>query len=372
MKKSKFDLTIDARMIHHSGIGRILREIIFRLASKFKLFLILPPDGVYYAEKYGIDYKVSNIPIYHPLEHFIFFFESKKAKVFWSPHYNIPLFLYPGTQRVTTICDLNHIEFASDLSILKRIYSYLTMRLALLFSKAIITISAFTKQEINRYFPGFDKKINDIHLGIKERRTIDTDFVRKKYSLPDDFMLFVGNVKPHKNIKVVLQAMTFLSDDQLKQMPLVIVGKKEGFLTPDLTLSSLLKNPRLNKYVHFLGFVDDEDLDSVYSAASLFVFPSLYEGFGFPPLEAMQNYISILCSDATSLPEVCGNAVEYFDAQNPSDLYDKIDAFLKKPRLSDQLKSRYDLHLAKFSWEICAKKYFDIFESLIISPRNQN
>jgi glycosyltransferase involved in cell wall biosynthesis len=372
MKNNTFDITIDARMIHHSGIGRILREIIFRLADNFKIFLILPPDGVYYAEKYSIDYRVSNIPIYHPSEHFTFFFDSKKAKVFWSPHYNIPLFLYPGAKRVTTICDLNHIEFGSDLSILKRIYSNLTMRLALLFSKAIITISAFTKQEINRYFPGFDKKINDIHLGIKERGTIDIDVVQKKYSLPDNFMLFVGNVKPHKNIKVVLQAMTLLTDDQLTKMPLVIVGKKEGFLTPDLTLSSLLENPRLSSYVHFLGFVDDEDLDSVYSAASMFVFPSLYEGFGFPPLEAMQNYIPILCSDATSLPEVCGNAVEYFDAQDASVLSKKIDAFLKNPPLSNQLKYRYDLHLAKFSWEKCAKKYFEIFESLIISPRNQN
>lgn len=190
--------------------------------------------------------------------------------------------------------------------------------------------------------------------------------------LPEKFMLFVGNVKPHKNIKVVLQAMNLLSDDQLGQLPLVIVGKKDGFLTPDLALSSLLEDPRLSSYVQFLGFVEDEDLDSVYSSASLFVFPSLYEGFGFPPLEAMQNYIPILCSNATSLPEVCGDAVQYFDAHKPLDLSEKISSFLKNPPQSDQLKYLYDHHLAKFSWEICAKKYIDIFESLIFSPRNPN
>lgn len=371
MFKHSYDVVIDARMINHSGIGRILRETIFRLSRNFKLFLILPSDGVSYAIQYGLDYRVTNIPIYHPAEHFLFFKDSYNGEVFWSPHYNIPFFLFPGTKRVTTICDLNHIEFGSELSVPKRFYARITMRLALLLSRKIITISAFTKNELNRYFPGFDNKIHDIHLGIKERSEVNVEFVRKKYSLPPHFMLFVGNVKPHKNIKVVLQAMNGLPNETLHKMPLVIVGKKEGFLTPDLTLNSLLKNPVLSQHVYFLGFVDDNDLDSVYTASSLFVFPSLYEGFGFPPLEAMQNNVPVLCSTSTSLPEVCGNAVTYFNPNDPIELAQKISMFIDSPPDKISMSEMYKQHLSHFNWEECAERYKQVFETVIHSSPNQ-
>lgn len=366
-----YDIIIDARMINHSGIGRILRETLFRLTKKFKIFVIIPPSGVPYVLQHGLNYRVSNVPIYHPAEHFMFFKDSFKGKVFWSPHYNIPFFLFPGTPRVTTICDLNHIEFGKELSFPKRIYANITMRLALFFSKKIITISAFTKNEINRYFPGYNDKILDIHLGIKERSEVNVEAVSLKYSLPKNFMLFVGNVKPHKNIKVVLQAMKLLSGDVLQKMPLVIVGKKEGFLTPDLTLNSLLKDPNISSYVHFLGFVDDNDLDSVYAASSLFVFPSLYEGFGFPPLEAMQNNVPVLCSTSTSLPEVCGSAVEYFNPNDSKELAEKILVFVKNPPDRLSLLKIYENQLRQFNWEECAEKYIQVFETVIHSDTNK-
>ncbi len=371
MNDSLYDIIIDARMINHSGIGRFLREIIFRLSRSFKLFLILPHDGISYAVQYGLNYRLSQIPIYHPAEHFLFFRDSYKGKVFWSPHYNVPFFLFPGTKRVTTIHDLNHIVLSADLKFPRNVYAKILMRLALLLSNKIITVSDFTRSEINLNIPGYNKKIKVIHLGIKERGEVNIDFVRTKYSFPQKFMLFVGNVKPHKNIKVILQAMNLLPDEMLMNMPLVIVGEKEGFLTKDNTLNSLLMNPLLSKYVHFLGFIDDRDLDSVYAASSLFVFPSLYEGFGFPPLEAMQNNVPVLCSLTTSLPEVCGNAVTYFNPNDPQELAQKISDFISNPPNRLSISKVYEQHLRNFNWEECTEKYIQVFDNLTHSIPNQ-
>ncbi len=358
-------------MINHSGIGRFLREIIFRISAKINVFLILPEDGVFYAEAHSLDYRVSKVPVYHPLEHVLFFWDSFRCNVFWSPHYNVPLVLFPGTKRVTTIHDINHIVFGADLCFPKNIYAKFIMRLALSLSNKIITVSNFTKSEINLYMPGYNSKMDVVYSGIKEQNVINVEFVRTKYSLPPRFMLFVGNVKPHKNIKVVLQAMNLLPKETLQKMPLVIVGKKEGFLTPDHTLNALLKNPLLSQFVHFLGFVDDKDLDSVYSASSLFVFPSLYEGFGFPPLEAMQNNIPVLCSTSSSLPEVCGNAVTYFNPADPLELSHKISDFISNPPDKFSMTKVYEHHLIHFNWDECAEKYIKVFETVINSIPKQ-
>lgn len=371
MKNSFYDIIIDARMINHSGIGRYLREIIFRLSRSFKLFLILPYGDISYPLQYGLDYRLSNIPIYHPAEHFLFFMDSYRGKVFWSPHYNVPFFLFPSTKRVTTIHDLNHIVLSAELKFPRNLYANILMRFALLLSNKIITVSNFTRSEINFNIPGYNKKIKVIHSGLKERGDVNVDHVRTKYSLPQNFMLFVGNVKPHKNIKVILQAMNLLPDEILQNMPLVIVGKKEGFLTNDNSLNSLLMNPSFSKYVHFLGFIDDKDLDSVYTASSLFIFPSLYEGFGFPPLEAMQNNVPVLCASTSSLPEVCGNAVTYFNPNNPQELAQKISDFISNPSKSLSISKVYEQHLRNFNWDECTEIYTQIFDSLIHSSHNQ-
>ncbi|MFK5953154.1 MAG: glycosyltransferase family 1 protein, partial [Desulfobacterium sp.] len=185
----------------------------------------------------------------------------------------------------------------------------------------------------------------------------------KKRSRPHakPYFLFVGNVKPHKNLTRLLEAFELLPSNISQE--LIIVGKKEGFITHDSMVEK--KAVSMKQRVHFTGYVDNELLHQYFVHADALIFPSLYEGFGLPPLEAMACGCPVLVSNAASLPEVCGDAAIYFDPYSIKDMADKIKHLLSDKALQDKMRIKGLERAKKFTWKKSALETAKTIEELL-------
>ncbi|MCZ4224378.1 glycosyltransferase family 4 protein [Pedobacter rhodius] len=304
--------------------------------------------------------------VYSVREQFEFSWKIPRVDIFWSPHYNIPLLPIKAKVRIVTIHDVYHLAYRSELTLKQKIYSKIVLAAAVKLSKKVITVSEFSKSEIIKYLK-FDKnKINVIENGVKQIRNLKSfDAIQKKYNLPSKYILYLGSVKPHKNLKRLLEAYEQLNSTVKEANKVVIVGKVDGFITGDPKLISYIReNPSLKENVVFTGFIEDVDMDAIYSNANIFVFPSLYEGFGLPPLEAMLNECPVTTSSIPSLKEVCGNAAMYFDPSNIEDIKQKIESFIMDEDLKQQFVERGKICVKNFTWKNSYEKHLKIFDTI--------
>lgn len=362
----KKKLIIDARMINGSGIGIYLRNVIDSLTG-FNITLIGKQSELrsYEAKMRLIHFDAH---IYSIKALMLLPLIIPRCDIYWSPHFNAPWLPVRAHKRVVTIHDLYHVSNESSLPWYQKVYADIMIRRALMSDK-IITVSYFTKSEIIRSYKVDEKKIHVIHNGIDPRRfnvkkTRSDSVVPGEFNITKDYVLTVGNVKPHKNLSTLLKGFD-LAVEQKPDIQLVIVGKQDGFLNSD-NLSSTLSEMKHADKVVFTGFVPDDSLTSLYKGASLFVFPSLYEGFGLPPLEAQACGIPVLVSDIESLREVCSDSAHYFDPKSVEDLSESIIRLLN---LEGNLKNKM-IHLGienvrKFTWDNSRQKHQALFESLI-------
>ena len=360
-------LAIDVRMWNSSGIGTYIKNIVPFLVDNFNVFLLGNNNEI---KNYGFYDKVKvvecNSSIYSIKEQFELFNKIPKCDIFWSPHYNVPLLPIKGKKRVVTIHDVYHLAFYNSLSLKQKLYANTLINHAMKNSDMIFTVSEFSKQEIIRYTKADYKKIFVTYNAIDNRRfkIIDSnnflESIRKKYGLPEKFILFVGNLKPHKNIKNLLLALKHINN-----LNLVIVGKKEGFITGDNEITYLIQNSSfLQNRVYFTGYVADEEIPVIYNLASLFVFPSLYEGFGFPPLEAMATGTPVVASNAASIPEVCGDAALYFNPLNIENIAENILKVIQDNELKNTLIHKGFDQVAEYSWEKSANKLINVINKM--------
>jgi glycosyltransferase involved in cell wall biosynthesis len=283
----------------------------------------------------------------------------------------VPLLPIKAKKRLVTIHDVYHLAHFHALSLKQKLYAKVMMQAAVRNSDHIITVSTFSKGEIVRYTGIRPDKITVIHNGIDHnlfRPVSDNDLkraVRQKYDLPDKFLLFVGNVKPHKNLITLINAFDRIRD-QLPGHSLLIVGKKEGFITGDASLYDRIRqSPELEERISFTGFVDNEDLPVIYNLADLFVFPSLYEGFGLPPLEAMACACPVLVSNRASMPEACGDAADYINPEDPGSISEAIFNSLNMNEIEKENKIKKGVERAKtFTWEQSLQKHIELIRNL--------
>ena len=312
-----------------------------------------------------------NAPIYSVAEQRQYRKIIGTTDIFWSPHYNVPLAGVMASKKVVTIHDVYHLAFFKQLSLKQRIYAKMIMDNAVKKSDVIITVSDFSKSEIIKYTGCDSAKLNVIYNGVEEySKPAGSAAVVTKYKLPQRYILFVGNVKPHKNLKTLIKSYLLLGEVQQADFKVLIVGKKEGFLTGDHELMNWVNgDSRLKDSIIFTGFVNDADLSTIYANAFLLVFPSAYEGFGLPPLEAMANGCPVIASDASSIPEVCGNAAIYFPAFDETQLSLKISELLTNEfKRAEAIKRGYE-RVKLFRWENSAGKHIKLFERLL-EPEN--
>ncbi len=359
-------IVIDFRMHMHSGIGTYIRNLIPFLVKKFRIVLLGNSKEI---EQYTWADSVEDVinatsKVYTLSEHFEFFSKIPKCDIFWSPHYNIPILPIRAKKRSVTIHDVFHLAFYSQLTLKQKIYAKFMLNQAVRKSDIIITVSNFSAEEIKKYTKT-SKNINVIYNGvdfekfkpIKNER--DLEEIKQKYNLPSEFVLYVGNVKPHKNLRNLILAIKDLN------VKLVVIGKKEGFITTESGIFDMIKSFDMENKVLFTGYIQEEDLPKVYNLAKIFAFPSLYEGFGLPPIEAMACGCPVLCSNIPSLNEVCSDAAYYINPYNPRDIAKGIDTLMKDESIRKQLVEKGFENVKRFSWEKASKQIIHLFESVI-------
>ena len=357
-------LTIDFRMHNASGIGTYIKNIVPFLIEEFNVLLLGKEDEI---KQYDWQDKVEiiecNSKIYSIKEQLELFSNIPQCDVFWSPHYNIPLLPIKAKKRMVTIHDVFHLAFYDQLNFKQKLYAKFVINQAVKKSDKVLTVSKFSRDEIRKY-TNTTKEINIVYNAIdfnkfkKISNKNKLNLVKEKYSLPNDFILFVGNVKPHKNIKNLLLAIKNLN------INLVVVGKKEGFITGDDNIQLLIKENNLENKIYFTGYVDDEDIPLIYNLAKIFVFPSVYEGFGIPPLEAQACGTPVIVSNVASLPEVCGDSALYCNPYDVNDIKEKIEILINDEDLQNNFIQKGFENIKRFSWEKSSKKIIEIIKGL--------
>lgn len=238
----------------------------------------------------------------------------------------------------------------------KKIYWNLTKK-AIGRADEIIAVSEHTKNDLIRYLAIDESKIKVRHIDVdkiykKEVSEVDLNSAMKKYDLSPGYIYSGGGLEKRKNIDSLLRAYKIILEKNQNIPDLVISGKLMPELSPlIIDVEKLVKELGLEAKVKLLGFVSQHDLPAIYKNAKVFVYPSLYEGFGLPPLEAMHQGVPILCSDRSSLREVVGEAGVFFNPENIEELAEKLISLLADQNLQQEL-SRKSLEQAKnFSWE---------------------
>lgn len=337
-------IVIDVRMINHSGIGQYLQNLIPLLCDD-NLFILLGDKNVIrgfsWADKVEIIH--FNCPILSIQEQFLLPLAIPQCDIFWSPQYNVPLLPIRAKKRLLTIHDVFQLAFFDTLSLPQKIYARTVINLAVRLSDKVLTVSDFSKSEITRFTGVNPQKVQVIYNGIdrelfihcENKKTLDE--VSAKYKLPSKFILYVGNVKPHKNLNRLVKAVKEIWEEY----KLVIVGKKDGFITGDKEFYEMINNEKdIKEHIIFTGIVDRKDLPVIYSLATLLTFPSLYEGFGFPPIEAMACGCPCVVSNTASIPEVCGDAAYYVDPYDIEDITKGIAKVLGDNDLRNNLRQK--------------------------------
>ncbi len=360
-------LTIDARAIGNSGIGVYIKALLPRvLASKrFDVTLLGQGDVL---NSYGfshVDRINCGVRIYSLREQVEIPLRVPGCDIFWSPHYNIPILPVRAKKRLVTIHDVYHLAHSHELKPVKRLYAWILLPLAARLSDRIITVSDFSRQEIVKYTHVKPGKIAVIKNGVDFERfskaKVDLAFLGR-YDLKR-YMLYVGNVKPHKNITGLIEAFRILHN-RFPGIKLVIAGEKEQFITGVKGLDHFIKARSLEEYIVFTGFVDDRYLPGLYKGAEIMVFPSLYEGFGLPPLEAMASGTPVVASMGSSIPEICGDAAIYADPYDPADMADAIARVLEDGDLRDNLIKKGLERSRGFTWVSSARAHIRLLEEL--------
>lgn len=280
-----------------------------------------------------------------------------KADCYLFLAFPVPVLLFKKNM-ISTIHDLCCWDCPETMNGLSKWYFRISHKVAVHKCKNIVTISKFSEDRIVDKLIYNRNKLWLVYCGIDEKflnykKNDRKENVKMKYNLPERYILSLSTLEPRKNLRLLVKAYRKLVLKNRVDMPLVLAGRR-GWKMDEL-LSDVEDNVKKN--IIFTGFIDDEDLPAVYGGADLFVFPSKYEGFGIPPLEAMACGTPVLSSDAASLPEVLGDAAFYFENENGKELCKQIDKYMRIDEKARQtiIEQGYD-QARKFSWQEQANK----------------
>jgi len=242
-------------------------------------------------------------------------------------------------------------------------------------AKKVLAVSQFTKDDLVKQFKINPEKIIVTYEGVAGMSVISTkgrNPLTKEFLPISDFsqtlemtknirpyLLYVGNAYPHKNLEGLIRVYTEINKNS-PDLKLVLVGKEDYFYR---RLKQYAKN--FSKNIIFPGYVPDEELKALYTSATLYVFPSFYEGFGLPPLEAMAHGLAVVSSDKTCLPEILGSAALYFNPDDEADMKNKIEQALRDEKLREDLQNRGYEQAKKYSWLSCADKTLEVYKKVL-------
>ena len=369
-------VAIDTRKIHDFGIGTYIRNLLRQLAridrdTEYVLLCREPDVGI--AAQLGPNFRgvVEPSPNYSLREqiHIPWVLRREQPDVYHAPHYVLPPAI--RCRSVVTIHDCIHLMFPQYLpNRVAYAYARASMWAAARRSNRILTVSEASKRDILHLFNVKPEKIVVVYNAIDEHFSATPSDehvarIRERYQLDHKFVLYVGNIKPHKNLVRLIEAFSQLrrTHDDLK---LLIIGDEISKLP---ALRRAVHRHKLHKHVRFLGYLKDDTLTVLYRLASVFVFPSLYEGFGLPPLEAMASGTPVVTSNVSSLPEVTGDAAVLVDPYDVESIEEGMRRILDDPKLAEELRLKGLTRAREFSWERSVEKTQKVYREVAADGR---
>ena len=338
-------IVVDGRMISNSGIGVYTNEILKLLNEKsHSVVVLLSKKDASKLNFENLQIRTVEFDRYSWKNLFYLHNHIKYSDIYFCPFLSIPP-LFSSVPVVTTVHDLCPVSERKIFGLRVAIAYWTLMLLQLAASKHVVAISNFTRSEISKWFCSFfDDKVSVVSngLSIKEQ----TNHTISPHPVDTPYILTVGNIKPHKNIANL--ARTFLQSEWSTTHRLVIVGEHKGFRTkePDINVD--------DSRIFFTGRIPDSELDQLYQHASLFVYPSFYEGFGLPLLEAMSYKLPIACSSIPPFHEIAGDSVRYFNPYHLNSFWKNLPP-LEPP-------THYDSILNKYTWKRTLEKLLIVFK----------
>jgi glycosyltransferase involved in cell wall biosynthesis len=397
--KKLLRIGIDARFYGPvgKGLGRYVQEVVDNVllinqdnGDEFEFVVFLGPDNFdqFTCPSSSVFKRKISLFWYSWREQLFFPFIIKKEKIdlMHYPHFNVPIFC--SVAFVVTIHDLILTRFPSrrtsmlpaSLYWLKQLAYRLIIKIAVKRARRVITVSEFTKDDIVKQLGVKADKIVVTYEGVanlslgktqtKQINVVAADIL-KKYNISKPYLLYVGNAYPHKNLIKFLEVFNHLRL-QHSDISLVMVGKDDYFyqrVKQTAKKLNLWHKGAASSIVLFPGYVPDTDLEILYRHALLYVFPSLYEGFGLPPLEAMSQFCPVISSNQASLPEILGQAAAYFDPYDEKDMQTKISALMNDPDRRRELSLRGIEHVQAFDWYKCALETLVVYRQVLLNGK---
>ena len=370
-------IAIDARKWRDYGIGTYVRNLVRHLARldhETTYFLFCERQDAAVLRDLAANFVpvVDDSPGYGLKEHLSIPLKLRRlgAELFHTPHYVLPL-LCP-TRAVVTIHDCIHLLFPQYLPNRAALrYAEFMMRSAIRRSALVLTVSEASRADILRFFPETEAERVQVVPNAIDPAILDDpgdeerERVRERYQIRGRFVLYAGNIKPHKNLDRLISAFALLRREGFDDLKLIIIGDE---VSRHGSLRRTADAAGLRQEVRFFGFVPDRTLACLYRMASVFAFPSLYEGFGLPPLEAMACGAPVVTSRLSSLPEVVDDAALLVDPYSVEDIARGLTRVLTDDELRAQLVARGRIRAQAFSWEQSVEKIHATYLKVLGAP----
>ena len=270
--------------------------------------------------------------------------------VFHGTKNTVSIFLPKRIKVVITIHDMTPFKFTHEMSYFDLIYWRIFIPLSLRVSNRIIAISETTKNDLIKQFPESRNKLDVIYLGHDCKKTGN--------DCKKDYFLVVGAIRQRKNLERILIALSKLSD---KEINIYIVGKDLKYSD---RIMSLVHRLNICERAVFRGYVSDDELNQLYSKAVCCLYPSLYEGFGLPILEAQAHGLPVITSNISSMPEVAGDGAILVDPYNIDDIKNAMELIIGDENLRKQLINKGYRNLDRFSWKKCAEETVKVYNEI--------
>ena len=288
--------------------------------------------------------------------------KNEKFDVFHSPFFHCPSF--KNAKTIMTVHDLRFKQYPSTYSFLRYIYLLYSVKNSIKKVDKIISISNFTKKELIRYYNIDANKIHTIHEAVnsnvfKNSIIESTRKINNHKIVKEEFLLTVGHLEPRKNYNRLIKAYIALPYVLKKKYNLIIVGRK------NYKYNTTLKLVKSDPNIKYLDFVSNDDLNWLYANCKAHVFPSIYEGFGFPSLEAGIYSKVTIASKHSAIPEVTGLGGIYFNPFNIENIAFTLEKFLIDKNLQNELSLNAKKNINNFSWETNALKTLELYENLV-------
>jgi glycosyltransferase involved in cell wall biosynthesis len=365
-------VAIDARKLHDFGIGTYIRNLLRQLARidhDTEYVLLCGEADIGVAAQLGPNFRavLEPSPNYSIREqiHVPWVLRRERPDLYHAPHYVLPAAV--SCSSVVTIHDCIHLMFPQYLpNRMAYAYARAQMWTAAHRSDCILTVSDASKRDILHLFNVPPEKIVVVYNAIDAHFSLTpapeaVARVRERYQLNHRFVLYVGNIKPHKNLVRLIEAFNELRSGDLEDVKLLIIGDEISKLP---ALRRAVHRHKLHKHVRFLGYVPDDQLAVLYRLAAVFVFPSLYEGFGLPPLEAMASGTPVVTSNVSSLPEVVGDAAVLVDPHDVDSIVAGLRSVLTDPVRAEEMRRKGLERAREFSWERSVAKTLEVYKRI--------